>query len=135
MILSKDLTRLQERVPVQELIVAFLATYPYREQIKPIYPQVEVELLGANGIFSNVIGLCFDKLREKGLGKEEIWKPFYEEAISGDYQNLLKTCAKWFGMPTVMKMTNLIYDRLEAIHADCIETIDEIIKQEQCNLA
>lgn len=130
MILSEDLTRLQERVPVQELIIAFLATYPYKEQIKPIYPNIELELVGKSGFYPHIIGLCSDIMREKGL-KNETFHTFVEEASSGDYQTLLKTCAKWFSIPSIRPIVDFFYDKLGVLNSEFNKVWDG--QQQNCN--
>ncbi len=58
------------------------------------YPNIEVELVGQDGNAFNLIGLVCKALRRNKVPSEEVSK-FQEEAMSGDYDNLLQTCMKW----------------------------------------
>lgn len=59
------------------------------------YPKVRVKLLGTSGNAFSILGLCCTAAKKNGVPKEEI-KQFLEEAESGDYDHLLRTCCKWF---------------------------------------
>jgi len=59
-----------------------------------IYPKVVVKLVGTDGNAFAVIGKVTRALRQHGVEKEKIDK-FMEEAMSGDYNNVLATCMKW----------------------------------------
>lgn len=61
----------------------------------PRYPHVEVQLIGQNGNAFNILGICQREAREAGLTEEQITE-FCEEAMSGDYDDLLRTCMKYF---------------------------------------
>jgi hypothetical protein len=61
----------------------------------PIYPQVEVQLVGNDGNAFFILGNCQKQARRAGLTKEQIAE-FMAEAKSGDYDNLLRTCMKYF---------------------------------------
>lgn len=63
----------------------------------PIYPKVKVKLVGKDGNAFSILARCGEAARKKGVPKEEIDK-FYNEAMSGDYDNLLRTCMKWFSV-------------------------------------
>lgn len=58
------------------------------------YPEVEVHLAGDDGNAYSVIGKVRKALKRAGVEKEEIDK-FTDEATSGDYNNVLKTCMEW----------------------------------------
>lgn len=61
------------------------------------YPKVKVKLLGQNGNSLNLISLCSEAARKGKVPSDEI-RNFREEAISGDYDHLLRTCMKWFNV-------------------------------------
>lgn len=58
------------------------------------YPNITVELIGQNGNAFMIIGLVDKALRRAGVSKEER-DAFSEEAMSGDYNNVLMTAMKW----------------------------------------
>ena len=62
---------------------------------KPKHPEVAVELVGHDGNAFAILGRCTLAARRAKVSQEEI-KQFTEEATSGDYDNLLQTCIKWF---------------------------------------
>jgi hypothetical protein len=47
--------------------------------------------------YPNVKGRCTKAARRGGVSAEEI-KAFQKEAMSGDYDNVLCTCMKWFSV-------------------------------------
>jgi hypothetical protein len=59
------------------------------------YPEVKVQLTGENGNAFAIIGACVRAARKAKLPKEKI-DEFQKEAMSGDYDNLLQTCMRWF---------------------------------------
>ena len=59
------------------------------------YPNVHVKLVGRDGNAFAILGACSKAARKGRVPKEEIDK-FMTEAMSGDYDNLLWTCTKWF---------------------------------------
>jgi hypothetical protein len=59
------------------------------------YPQVKVKLVGEDGNAFFILGRCSYAAKNAGVPQEEIDK-FMEEAKSSDYDNLLRTCMKWF---------------------------------------
>ena len=61
---------------------------------EPKYPKVVVQLTGKDGNAFAIIGNVSSALRRAKVDAEEIGK-FREEAMSGDYNNLLVTCGKW----------------------------------------
>ena len=59
------------------------------------YPKVKVKLVGEDGNAFSILGKCIREAKRAGLPQEEIDK-FKEEAMSGDYNDLLYTCMDWF---------------------------------------
>ena len=60
----------------------------------PKYPEITVQLLGRDGNAFSVLGAVRRALRENGVSPSEI-AAFLNEATSGDYDALLRTCMKW----------------------------------------
>lgn len=60
----------------------------------PLYPDVSVELIGQDGNAFAVMGRVSGALREAGV-PESAFAEFQNEAMSGDYENLLRTVQKW----------------------------------------
>lgn len=60
---------------------------------KPLY-NIEVKLSGEDGNAFSLIGKVKRELRRAGASNEECNK-FMEEAMSGDYNNVLQTCMRW----------------------------------------
>ena len=58
------------------------------------YPEIRVQLTGTDGNAYALLGQMRNALRKGGVSKEEI-DAFLKEAMSGDYSNLLATCARW----------------------------------------
>lgn len=58
------------------------------------YPDIEVQLTGTDGNAFALMGVVGSALRRNKVPKDEIDK-FYKEAMSGDYNNLLRTCTEW----------------------------------------
>ena len=54
-----------------------------------------VKLTGQNGNAFNLLGICQRVAREAGWSNERV-NEFLKEAQSGDYDNLLRTCHKYF---------------------------------------
>jgi hypothetical protein len=54
-----------------------------------------LQLSGTDGNAFFILGRAMQTLRRAGYSKEDIDK-FEEEATSGDYDNVLATCMKWF---------------------------------------
>jgi hypothetical protein len=63
--------------------------------MEPKYPNVKVELVGEDGNAFAILGACSLAARKAGVPLEER-ELFMKEAKSGDYDNLLRTCMKWF---------------------------------------
>lgn len=60
----------------------------------PIYPDIEVQLVGTDGNALNIIGKVIRALRHNGVPADRV-SAFSEEATSGDYDNVLATAMKW----------------------------------------
>lgn len=60
----------------------------------PKYPKVVAKLVGEDGNAFNLMGIVARKMKSAGVSKEEV-SNFLEEAMSGDYNELLVTCMKW----------------------------------------
>lgn len=58
------------------------------------YPHITSKLIGQNGNAFNLLGIVQRDLRRGGVEKAEV-DAFLEEAMNGDYDNLLVTCMKW----------------------------------------
>jgi hypothetical protein len=58
------------------------------------YPNIEVELCGQDGNAFAILGTVVRALKRGGVPEEEI-REFKEQATSGDYDNLLRTCMEW----------------------------------------
>lgn len=57
------------------------------------HPEIEVQLVGQDGNAFNIMGLVSRALREAGFGSEV--EAYTREAMSGDYDNLLRVSASW----------------------------------------
>lgn len=60
---------------------------------EPLYPEVEVQLTHEDGNAFAIIGRVSAALRE--VVGPEVVAAFTDEATSGDYDNLLRTCVKY----------------------------------------
>ena len=58
------------------------------------YLHIDVELIGKNDDAFFILGTVYNKLKQHNIPKPEL-KTFYDEAISGDYNNLLCVCMSW----------------------------------------
>ncbi|HMV57027.1 MAG TPA: hypothetical protein PKD38_07450 [Nitrospira sp.] len=58
------------------------------------HPEVVVKLVGESGNAFAILGTVKRALRKAKVSEAEI-DEFYREATSGDYDNLLRTCAQW----------------------------------------
>lgn len=58
------------------------------------YPHITVPLVGNDGNAFAIIGAVSSALKDNRVSKEER-DAFINEAMSGDYDNLLVTCMKW----------------------------------------
>lgn len=55
---------------------------------------IEVQLSGEDGNAMMIMGRVSRALKKAGATPEEVAE-FYDEAMSGDYDNVLQTVAKW----------------------------------------
>ena len=55
---------------------------------------IEVQLVGNDGNAVAIMGRVGRALREANVEAKEI-KLFYQEAMSGDYDNVIRTAMKW----------------------------------------
>lgn len=58
------------------------------------YPDITVKLTGTDGNAFAVLGTVNKALKRNGVPTAEV-DTFMSEAISGDYNHLLRTCMKW----------------------------------------
>jgi len=58
------------------------------------YPEIEVQLVGTDGNAFALISVVRKALRKAEVSQEEIGE-FVNEATSGDYTHLLRTCMSW----------------------------------------
>lgn len=59
-----------------------------------LYPHVEVKLVGEEGNAFAIMGRVSNAMRRAKVPASVI-KEFHDEATSGDYDNLLRTCMKY----------------------------------------
>lgn len=62
--------------------------------MEPKYPDIEVQLSGEDGNAMFIMGRVSKALKRGGAPKEDV-DAFYKEAMSGDYDNVLRTCMKY----------------------------------------
>ena len=62
--------------------------------MEPRYPHINVKLVGEDGNAFFVIGSVRKALRRGGVDEKEV-EAFTEEAMSGDYDNVLSTAMRW----------------------------------------
>lgn len=60
----------------------------------PKYPDVKVKLTGRNGNAFAILGSVQSAMKRAKLPDAEI-KQFMDEAMGGDYDNLLRVCMAW----------------------------------------
>lgn len=58
------------------------------------FPYVTVQLSGEDGNAFSIIGRVASALRKGGASSEDVTQ-FTDEAMSGDYNNLLRTTMRW----------------------------------------
>lgn len=58
------------------------------------YPEVNVQLIGQDGNAFYILAKVCGALRSSGVPREII-DQFIDDATSGDYENLLRTCMEW----------------------------------------
>jgi hypothetical protein len=61
---------------------------------EPLYPEIEVQLVGLDGNAGAIMGRVAEALRRDGVPRDKI-NEFRTECMSGDYDHLLQTCMKW----------------------------------------
>lgn len=61
---------------------------------QPKYPAVIANLSGRDGNAFNLLGIVSRAMRDCQVPDQEI-AAFKTEAMSGDYNNLLRTCVAW----------------------------------------
>jgi len=61
------------------------------------YPEITVKLVGEDGNAFAIIGACRRAMKKHKLPANEI-KVFSQEAMSGDYDHLLRTVCDWFSV-------------------------------------
>jgi len=54
-----------------------------------------VKLIGRDGNAFAILGTCLEAMRRNKISKEEI-EEFKKQAMSGDYNNLLRVVTEWF---------------------------------------
>ena len=60
----------------------------------PVFPEIEVQLTGEDGNAFFIISRVSAALRRHGVKPERI-NTFQQEAMSGNYDNVLRTCMAW----------------------------------------
>lgn len=58
------------------------------------FPDVQVRLLGEDGNAFAILGRVQKALKRGGASSEQV-KEFLDEAMSGDYDNLLRVVMRW----------------------------------------
>lgn len=58
------------------------------------FPEIQVRLVGTDGNAMMIVGKVVRAMRNYGLSMDEI-NTFREEALSGDYDNVLQTAMRW----------------------------------------
>ena len=58
------------------------------------YPEIEVQLVGGDSNAFAIIGAVKSALRKAGVSAQQ-QRQFTDEAMSGDYDNVLRTAMKW----------------------------------------
>lgn len=62
--------------------------------MKPLYPEIEVELSGQDGNAMFIIARTRQALKRGGVPLQDV-DEFTREAQSGDYDNVLQTVMRW----------------------------------------
>ena len=62
--------------------------------MEPLYPDIQVVLVGEDGNAFFIIGKVRQTLRQNGVDETEV-EAFTEEATSGDYDMVLRTVMRW----------------------------------------
>lgn len=58
------------------------------------YPNITVRLIGKDGNAFSILGIMLRALRTARIPEEEV-DNFRADAMSGDYDHLLRTCMQW----------------------------------------
>jgi len=58
------------------------------------YPEIEAHIIGEDGNAFSVLGIVKRALTRGGVSSAEV-DAFMNEAMSGDYNHLLRTCSEW----------------------------------------
>ncbi len=58
------------------------------------YPNVKVKLIGNDGNAFAILAAVRKEMRKAGISNDEL-QLFFEEAMDGDYNHLLRTCMEW----------------------------------------
>lgn len=58
------------------------------------FPDIKVELTGQDGNAFSILGRVSKAMRKAGRSDKEV-KEFCDEAMTGDYDHLLRTCMEW----------------------------------------
>jgi hypothetical protein len=61
------------------------------------YPEITIPLEGEDGNAFAILGRVSRIAKREGVSKEEI-QQFMDEAMSGDYDHLLRTVMRWFSI-------------------------------------
>ena len=61
---------------------------------QPLYPEIQVRLVGENGDAFAIMGRVQKALKRGGVSSEDRTR-FLDEAMSGDYDNLLRVVMQW----------------------------------------
>ena len=64
--------------------------------MQPKYPDIQIELVGTDSNAVAILSKVTHAIRGKNSKNE--MAEFQKEAMSGDYDNLLQTCMKWFNI-------------------------------------
>ena len=62
---------------------------------QPVYPHIHLDLVGEDGNAMFILARVQRAMKKAGLSMDKI-EDFMTEAKSGDYDNLLRTCMKYF---------------------------------------
>ena len=62
--------------------------------MSPKYPNIKVKLAGKDGNAFAILGRVRTAMNKANVPPDEM-RAFMDEATSGDYDHLLRTCMKW----------------------------------------
>lgn len=66
----------------------------FRRTSQPYFPEVAVQLTGSDGNAFAIMGAVGKALRKFGCDQLVV-RDFQQEAMAGDYNQLLMTCMRW----------------------------------------